>query len=90
MEMSWYLYHNLILMKQTYPEIFVNIGHDDVILWHMTSFPYIFPYYDVIGKSADISKNNDVIQKVSMENKSTYVTLLSCKVSPSLHKYYEF
>ena len=90
METTSHSYHNLILMIQTYSEIFVNIGHDDIILWHMTSFPYIFPYNDVIGKSVDISKNIDVILKVSMENKSTYVTLLSCKVSPSLHKYYTF
>ena len=68
MQMTSYLHHNLILMKETYPEIFVKIRRRDVILRHVTSFSYIFPYYSVIDKSADISKNNDVILKVSMEN----------------------
>ena len=43
-------------MKWTYPEIFVKIRHDDVILQLVTSFSYIFPYYDVIDKNADISR----------------------------------
>ena len=57
MQMTSYLHHNLILMKGTYAEILVKIRHDDVILRHLTSFSYIFPYYDVIDKNADVSKN---------------------------------
>ena len=81
---------SLISMKGTYSEILVKIRHDDVILWHMTSFSYIFPYYDVIGKSADVSKNNDVILKIFMENKSTYGTLLSCNTPSPLHMFTGF
>ena len=47
-------------MRETFPYNLVKIRHDDVILCHVTSFPYIFPYYDVIMKNADISKNNEV------------------------------
>ena len=46
--------NKIILMKLTYPEIFMKIRHDDVILQLVTSFSYIFPYYDVIDKNADI------------------------------------
>ena len=67
MQMTSYSHHNLILIKETYPEILVKMRHSDVILRHMTSFSYIFPYYDVISKRADIRKNNDVIRKVNME-----------------------
>ena len=56
MQMTPYLQHNLILMKWTYSEIFMKIRHDDVILQLVTSFSYIFPYYDVIDKNADISR----------------------------------
>ena len=56
MQMTLYLEHNLILMEWTYPEIFMKIRHDDVILQVVTSFSYIFPYYDVIDKNADISR----------------------------------
>ena len=56
MQMTPYLQHNLILMKWTYSAIFMNIRHDDVILQLVTSFSYIFPYYDVIDKNADISQ----------------------------------
>ena len=61
MQMTSYLHHKLILMKETYPESLVKIQQDDVILRHLTSFSYIFPYYDVIDKNADVSENNDVI-----------------------------
>ena len=63
-------------MKETYPEILVKIRHDDVILRQLTSFSYIFPYYDVIDKNADVSKNNDVVVKIIIVNKRTKVPLL--------------
>ena len=68
-------HHNTILIRETFPEIFVKIRRDDVILELMTSFSYIFPYYDVIDKNADISKNNDLRVKVIIANKHTNVTL---------------
>ena len=34
----------------------MKISHDNVISQVMTSFSYIFPYYDVIDKNADISR----------------------------------
>ena len=68
MQMTSYLYHKLIFMKETYPEIFVQIRQDDVILRHLTSFSYIFPYYDVIDKNADVSENNDVMANVIIGN----------------------
>ena len=46
-------HHNLILMRETCPQNLVKIRHDDVMLRHMTSFSYIFPYYDVISKNTD-------------------------------------
>ena len=55
MQMTSYLHHYLISMKETYPEILVKIRHDDVILRQLTSFSYIFPYYDVIDKNDDVS-----------------------------------
>ena len=74
-QMTSYLHHNIISRRQTFPEVFVKIRHDDAILRHMTSFSYIFPYYDVTNKSADVSKNNDVMIKVRIEIESYYVTL---------------
>ena len=38
MEITSYLHHNLIFMKEIYPEIFVKIRRRDVILRHLTSF----------------------------------------------------
>ena len=35
----------------------MKIRNDDVILRYMTSSSYIFPYYDGIDKTADVSKN---------------------------------
>ena len=90
MQMTSYSHHNLILIKQTYPDILVKIRHDDVILRHMTSFSYIFPYYDVIGKNADVSKYNDVIVIFFMANKSTNGTLLSCNTPPPLRMFTAF
>ena len=48
--MTLYLDHNIISIKETFPVILVKIRHDDVILRHITSFFYIFPYYDIIKK----------------------------------------
>ena len=47
MQMTSYLYHNLILMKETYPEIFVKTWRRDVILRHVTSFSYITIFADI-------------------------------------------
>ena len=74
-QMTSYLHHNIISRRQTFPEVFVKIRHDDAILRHITSFSYIFPYYDVIDINADVSENNDVIVKVIIANKRTNVTL---------------
>ena len=68
MQMTSYLYHKLILMKETYPGSLVKIRHDDVILRHLTSFSYIFPYYDVIDKNADVGENNDVMANIIFAN----------------------
>ena len=73
--MTSYLHHKTILIRKTFPEILVKIRQDGVILWHMTSFSYIFPYYDVIVIIADVSKNNDVMVKVNIANKTFCVTL---------------
>ena len=85
-----YLCHNIISVRLTFPEVLVKIRHDDIILWHMTSFSYIFPYYDVIDKSADVSKNNDITVKVIIENECSNVTLLPCNTPSPLHMYYGF
>ena len=82
-EISSYLHHNTIYSREKFPEIFLKIWVDDVILRHMTWFSYIFSYYDVINKNADVSKNNDVIVKIIILNKRTKVPLL-------LHMYYRF
>ena len=50
MQMTSNLHHNIISRCGTLPESFVKIRHRDVILRHVTSFPYIFLYNDVIGK----------------------------------------
>ena len=63
MQISSYLHHNTILIRETFPEIFVKIRPDDVILQSVTSFSYIFPYYDVIDKNDDVSKKTDVCKK---------------------------
>ena len=61
MEMLLYSYHDLVLVKWTYPGILVKIHHDDVILLRVTSFSYTFPYYNATYKNADLSKKNYVI-----------------------------
>ena len=60
----------------------MKIQHDDVILRYITLFSYIFPYYDVIDRNADVSKNNDVILKAVIANKCSNVTLLLCNTPP--------
>ena len=79
MQMTSYLNHNTISIRETFPASLVQIRHDDVILRHVTSFSYIFPYYDVMNKSADVSKNDDFMVKVIIENKTSNVTSLTCK-----------
>ena len=37
--------------------------------------PCIFPYFDVILKSADVSKNSDVMREVMIGNRTSYVNL---------------
>ena len=43
-----YLDHKTMAIKIKFPEILVKIRHHRVILYHFTSFSYIFPCYDVI------------------------------------------
>ena len=88
--MTSYLDHNSISIRETFPESLVTIRLDDVILRHVTSFSYIFPYYDVMNKSADVSKNNDVMVKVIIANKPSNVPLLACKTPSSFRMYYGF
>ena len=66
-QMSLYLHRYFRSISQTFPELLVKIQHDEVILRRITSFPYIFLYYDVIGKNAGISKNNDVMEEIPDE-----------------------
>ena len=89
-EMTLYLHHSTISRRETFPEILMKIWLDDVILRHVTQFSYIFPYYDVINKNADISKNNDVRVKVIIANKHTNVPLLPCNTPSPLRMYYRF
>ena len=56
-------HHKTILIKETFPEILVKIRQDDVTLQLVTSFSYIFPYYDVIDKNADDSTKKCPIVK---------------------------
>jgi hypothetical protein len=37
-QMTSYLEHNTISVRETYSESLVKIRHDDVILWHVKSF----------------------------------------------------
>ena len=74
-QLTSYFHHNTISVRETFPEGLVKIRQYDVILRHMTSFSYIFPYCDVIDKNADVSKNNDAMIKVRIEIESCYVTL---------------
>ena len=75
MQMTLFLHHNTISRKETFSGILVKIRHRDVILWHVTLFSYAIPYYDVIYKCADVSKNTDVIREIMISNKTPYVTL---------------
>ena len=76
-QMSPYSYPNFIFIRETFPELLVKIGHDDVILRQITSFSYVFPYYDVIGKNADFGENNEVMPKLAGETEFPYATLPS-------------
>ena len=89
-EMTSYLHHSTISSRETFPENFIKIWLDDVILRHVTQFSYIFSYYDVINKNADISKNNYVRVKVIIPNKHTNVPLLPCNTPSPLRMYYRF
>ena len=55
-QITSYFDHSTIFIRETFSEVFVKIRHDDVILRQLTSFSYIFLYYDVIDKNADVSK----------------------------------
>ena len=55
-KMTSYFHHNFISIRETFFEDLVKIRHVDVKLRHMTSFSYIFPYYDVIDKNDDVSR----------------------------------
>ena len=55
-QMTSYFHHNFMSIRETFPEDLVKIRHVDVKLRHMTSFSYIFPYYDVIDKNDDVSR----------------------------------
>ena len=81
-QMTSYSHHNLILVKGIYPEILVKIWHDDVILRHMTSFPYIFPYYDVNYKSADLSRENAISWFFCSDPITRYWTYIKASLRP--------
>ena len=55
----------------------MKFWRNDVISWRHTSFPYIFPYYDVIDKNADVSEKNDVMEQMMNEIEFTYGALQS-------------
>ena len=55
---------------------FVENRHDDILLWHVTSFSYTFPYKWRHMKNVDVIKNNDVRLKMGVKNKSSYRTVL--------------
>ena len=67
-QMTSYLHHNFKSIRETFPKSLVKIQHDDVKLRCITSFSYIFPYYDVIDKNADVSENNNVMANVIIAN----------------------
>ena len=46
MQMTSYLHDNTIWRRETFGDTLVKFPLDYVILWHVTSFSYIFPYYD--------------------------------------------
>ena len=69
------LYHNFISKRETFPENLAKIRHDDVKLRHMTSFSYIFPYYDVITLSADVSKSSEMTELTCIFFERSYSTL---------------
>ena len=68
-------HHDLISLIETFPENFVKIRHDDVKLRHMMSFSYIFPYYDVITLSADVSKSSEMTELTCIFFERSYSTL---------------
>ena len=75
--MTLYLHHNFVLIRETYPESLEKNRQGDGELRHVTSFPYIFPYYDVIDKNADVSEKNDVMEHMMNEIEFTYGALQS-------------
>ena len=77
--MPSYLNHDIIPRIEIFPEVLVKIRHSNVTCRHFPILSYIFPIYfhcnDVIYKSADISKDTDVMTKVDIANKTCYITL---------------
>ena len=63
--------HNICWKKQ-----FLQVWCKSVILRHVTSFSYIFPYKWRHNKNADVIKNNDVRLKMGVKNKSSNRTVL--------------
>ena len=57
---------------------------DDIILRHLTSFSYIFPYYDVTDKNADISNNfADYVPDWTISGKLKVVDTSMQKIRPT-------
>ena len=88
MQTTSYLDHNTMSIGETFADSLVKIWLHDVSLRDLTWFSYIFPYDDVINESADVTKNNDVMAKVNIGNKSCTIPLLTCKTPSSFRMYY--
>ena len=76
--MPSYLNHDIIPRIEIFSEVLVKIRHSNVTCRHFPILSYTFLYVfidDVIYKSADISKDTDVMTKVDIANKTCYITL---------------
>ena len=80
--MILYLDHNITSIKETFPVILVKIQHDDVILRHITSFFYIFLYYDVIKKLKTLKSAifSQILIKLIISWKSTTGATIRLKI----------
>ena len=63
------------LIEQTFPESLVKIRYDDVLVRHVTSVSYIFPYYDPVGLQMHFGGN------ISIPNTTLIHTFVNSRVS---------